>query len=278
MPWKYTEEYYREYTRSTWDESADAYPVLMRVMAPFRADLVKLLAPRPGEVVLDLGTGPGEPAMTIAGSVGPAGRVVGVDLSERMIALAQRGAQERGLANAEFRSMDCSRLDLADATFDAAVSAFGFQIFTDPEQAAREVLRVLKPGGRVAVSIWSTGDHVPFLDVLIAPMLKHAEPDENGYIPTPYETGGRGEMIRFLEAAGFHDARESRVTHPMRFAGPDAYLDALLHGTPIGHSLSEESTEIQAEVLHAARAELERWRSRDGVTLPAEVLLVTAQK
>ncbi|MCI4337449.1 MAG: methyltransferase domain-containing protein [Thermoplasmata archaeon] len=278
MPWKYSDEYYREYTRTAWNESAEPYSELMRVMAPFRTDLVRLAAPQPGEAVLDLGTGPGEPAMTIAGLVGARGRVLGVDLSERMIALAERRARELGIENAGFRAMDCSQLDLPAEMFDVAVSSFGFQIFTDPEQAAREMRRVLKPRGRVAISIWSTGDRVPFLDVLIAPMLRHAEPDETGYIPTPYETGGPGEMVRFLAAAGFQSVQERRVTHTMEFASPEAYLDGLLRGTPIGHSLSEESLEVREEVLAATKSGLEAWRTPQGISLPAEAVLVSARK
>jgi SAM-dependent methyltransferase len=278
VPWKYTDEYYREYTRSTWNESASSYVDLMRVMTPFRADLLALLDPRPGESALDLGTGPGEPAMSIAARVGEKGHVLGVDLSERMVELARGAAQARGLRNVEFRAMDCSKLELPDSGFDAAVSSFGFQIFTDPERAARETLRILRPGGRIAASIWSTGERVPYLDVIVGPMLEHAEPDESGYLPTPYETGGPGEMVRFLEEAGFHDARESRRTHTMAFASPESYLELVLRGTPLGHSLSEESAEVQAEVLQSARARLERWRTPAGVGLPAEAVFVTARK
>src|SRR5580700_6700945 len=85
MPWKYTDEYYREYTRTTWNESAEAYVSLMRNLEPFRTDLVARLAPKPGERILDMGTGPGEPAITIAREVGATGKVTGIDLSENMV-------------------------------------------------------------------------------------------------------------------------------------------------------------------------------------------------
>lgn len=277
MPWEYTDEYYREYTRTTWNESANAYAGIATRLAPFRATLIDRFGPAQGESVLDLGTGPGEPALTLAARVGRTGRVLGIDLSESMIELAQRNARERRAENATFRVMDSSRLDLADASFDGAVSSFGFQIFTDPKSAAKEVRRILKPGGHLAVSIWSSGDRVPFLHAIVGPMLAHAEPDEHGYLPTPYETGGPGEMVALLAQCGFRDAVETRTTHPVRFASPDEYLEVVLRGTPIGHSLSEENAEVQAEVLKETRANLERHRTSEGIVLPAEAVFVTAR-
>jgi SAM-dependent methyltransferase len=278
MPWKYTEEYYREYTRTTWNESSEAYLDLMHYLAPFRADLVQRLAAKTGERILDLGTGPGEPAMTLSEIVGETGSVVGVDLSDRMIDLARAAARSRGLSRVEFQTMDCGALTFGDASFDAAVSNFGFQIFTDPEKAAREAHRVLRPGGRIAVSVWGTADRVPLLHAIMGPMLEHAEPDETGYLPTPYETGGPGEMVEFLHAAGFRDAREERCRHLVDLRDEEEYLRTILTGTPIGHSLAEESAEVQAEVLRKTRANLQPWRVGSGLSIPAECAVVTAHR
>jgi SAM-dependent methyltransferase len=278
MTWKYSEEYYREYTRTTWNESAEAYVALMRSLEPFRADVLTRLRARPGETILDLGTGPGEPAMTIAQNIRPTGRVTGVDLSENMITIARKVARARGIGNADFQTMDCSALTLPDSSYDAAVCCFGFQIFTDPEKAAREAHRVLKPHGRICVGVWSTGDRVPFLHAIVGPMLEHAEPDETGYIPTPYETGGPGEMVAFLEAAGFRDGQEIRVEHSVTFDSPEDYLRALLKATPIGHSLSEEDSKTQEEVLRKTRENLKQWTAPPGLSLPAECVIVSARK
>jgi len=277
MPWKYTEDYYREYTRNTWNESAASYDRFSALLQPFRAALVEAIEPRLGERILDLGTGPGEPALTIASRIGPGGRVVGVDLSEKMVSLAQRDATRRGIHNVEFKAMDCAKLALEAGEFDAAVSNFGFQIFTDPEAAAKEAHRVLTPNGRIAVTVWPPGDRVPFLHSFVSAMLKHAEPDETGYIPTPYETGGPGEMVAFLEAAGFRAGTERHVAHTIRVANADAYLDILLRGTPLGHSLAEEDPEVQREVLRDTRDNLAKYTDGGELALPAECVLVTAR-
>ncbi len=278
MPWKYSDEYYREYTRTTWNQSADAYLRLLRTLEPFRKDLVSRLNVKLGERVLDMGTGPGEPALTIANLVGPTGHVTGIDLSENMITTARKAAEARQQKNVDFQVMDCGSMSLPDSTFDAVTSCFGFQIFTDPEAAAREAHRVLKPKGRICVAVWSTGDRVPFLDVIVAPMLKHAEPDENGYLPTPYETGGPGEMVAFLNSAGFRGGHEERVSHIVRFKNTEGYLDFALKATPLGHSLLEEEPAVQEEVLRNTRKNLERWQTPSGLELPAEFVIVSAEK
>jgi ubiquinone/menaquinone biosynthesis C-methylase UbiE len=278
MTWEYTDEYYREYTRTTWNESAEAYVALMRNLEPFRSDLIARLAPQSGERILDMGTGPGEPAITIAGRVGASGHVTGIDLSENMVSIAQRVAGARGVGNIEFRTMDCGDLKFPDQEYDAAVSSFGFQIFTDPEAAAREAHRVLRPGGRIAVSVWSTGDKVPWIHAIIGPMLEHAEPDETGYLPTPYETGGPGEMVAFLESAGFQNALEERRQYFLKFEDEEAYLQAILKATPIGHSLSEETEEVQTEVLRKTRENLTPWKTPEGLSIPGEGVIVSARK
>lgn len=278
MPWKYSEEYYREYTRTTWNESADAYLALVKNFEPYRVDLVERARIQTGERILDLGTGPGEPALTIAGKVGNPGHVVGVDLSEKMILIAQRAAAARSVSNVEFRVMDCSALEFPNASFDAVVSSFGFQIFTDPEQAARETLRILRPRGRIAVCVWSTGDRVPWIDAIVGPMLKHAEPDETGYIPTPYELGAPGELVAFLESAGFQHSHEDRRTHTFHWDDEEDYLRSVLKGTPIGHSLSEEAPEVQQEVLRETHLNLKQWRTQGGLSIPGECVFVTAVK
>ncbi|MBI2126149.1 MAG: class I SAM-dependent methyltransferase [Thaumarchaeota archaeon] len=80
MPWKYTDEYYKNYTKETWDACAKKYLPVMNQLMPFHGQLLKQIKPWQGQRILDICTGPGEPAMTIASMVAPKGRVTGIDL------------------------------------------------------------------------------------------------------------------------------------------------------------------------------------------------------
>jgi len=140
-PWKYSDDSYRDYTRTAWNESAQKYTKLLRNLEPYGFDLLARVDPKVRERCLDIATGPGEPAMSLARMVGLDGKVTGIDLSEHMVELAAEAAKVRRIPNAEFRVMDAEKMDFPDETFDLAVSRFGFQIFTNPETVAKETLR-----------------------------------------------------------------------------------------------------------------------------------------
>jgi SAM-dependent methyltransferase len=279
VTWTYSEEYYKKYTRDTWNESADEYAPIAANLDLWNEDLMRAASPREGDRALDVATGLGEPAFTLARAVAPRGSVLGIDLAERMVEKGNALARQRGVANLRFEVMDAEKLELPDASFDLVACRFGLQIVTDPDRVLDEMGRVLKPGGRLAATVWGPGERCPALHVIVGPMLKHAEPDETGYLPTPYEMGGEGELVAKLGEHGFVDAREERVTRAWTFASPDAYLHGVLKGTPIGHSLGEEDPPVQEEVLRDTRANLERYRQPDGrIVAPAEAVVVSARK
>ncbi len=278
MSWKYTDEYYKNYTRQTWDECAEKYVPLQGQLVPFHRILLDNIKPRPAERVLDVCTGPGEPAMTIAAMVAPNGQVVGIDLSANMTEIATKTAAKRQLQNIQFLTMDAEKIELPPASFDLAVSCFGFQIVTEPEVAAREILRVLKPNGRAGFTVWSTGDRAPAIDVLIGPMLEHATPDENGYLPTPYELGGPGELVEMLQKVGFEKTKELRTPGVWTAHTAEEYLTMILDGTPLGHSLSEEDPDVQKLIVKKARENIERYETAQGVSIPTECVVVLASK
>ena len=114
-----------------------------------RADL------KPGERVLDLGTGTGSVAMRAAALVGPAGSVIGVDISPDMLALARRRLVEAGHSNVELREGRAEQLPADSGAFDALLASFSLMYVIDRAAAAREMRRVLRPGGRFVAAVWA---------------------------------------------------------------------------------------------------------------------------
>ena len=156
---------------------------------------VALAGIEPGETVLDLGSGAGLDAFLAAARVGPSGRVIGVDLTPEMVETARRNAEEGGYANVEFRLGDIESLPVEDASVDLVISNCVLNLVPDKAAAFREIVRVLKPGGRIAVS-----------DIVLdGPLPESLQGSEDGYCSCISGAIGREEYLAKLAAAGLRD-------------------------------------------------------------------------
>ncbi len=142
-------------TRTTYNSASDAYDSPANSFwARFGRRTVERLGLKPGERVLDVCSGSGASAIPAAEKIGAKGSVTGVDLSEKLLALARAKAKAQGLRNIEFRSGDMLELPFADGHFDAVVCVFGVFFVPDMAAAVRSLWRVVKPGGRLAITTW----------------------------------------------------------------------------------------------------------------------------
>jgi len=143
----------RAIVRATFNSAAaafDAEPLFF--WEPCGRRTVELAGIGSGSRVLDVCCGAGASALEAARRVGRAGRVVGIDLADRLLELARRKAVRSGLGNVEFRSGDMTHLEFPDRSFDAVVCVFGFYFARDLPGAARELWRLVRPGGTLAVT------------------------------------------------------------------------------------------------------------------------------
>jgi SAM-dependent methyltransferase len=162
---------------------------------------------KPGEVVLDLGSGGGLDVMLAAAKVGPNGFAYGVDMTDEMLALATRNAAKAGAANVEFRKGQIEAIPLPDASVDVIISNCVINLSPDKGQVLGEALRVLRPGGRLAVSdivVDGALDDLPLSEAQIRTALSWAGCVAGALTTAQYQA--------LLAEAGF-EAIEVKVKH-----------------------------------------------------------------
>jgi O-methyltransferase/aklanonic acid methyltransferase len=189
-----------DFVAQVFDRAAPGYGQI-RYFPPMGRRLVTFASLRRGARVLDLATGRGAVLFAAAERVGPEGRVVGVDLSDGMVRETRAVVRQRGLAHVEVLQMDAGRLEFPDASFDAVLCGFGLAFFPRLERTLAEVLRVLRPGGRLAVSTW--GEEDPRWAWYDALLDAHQPP-----VPVRAQALDRSEaLLTVLQAAGFSEAQ-----------------------------------------------------------------------
>ncbi|MEI2301295.1 class I SAM-dependent methyltransferase [Ensifer sp. MJa1] len=252
----------RDQQRETWDRFSAGWKrwdrLVLAWLAPFGAAMIRQAAIRDGAQVLDVAAGTGEPGLTVAASI-PNGRVTVTDLSERMLEVATENAKHRGLSNFETRACDAGALPFSDRTFDAVLCRFGFMFFPDVAAAAREMVRVARPGAHVCAAVWGAPDKNSWATTIMATIARHVEmPKPPAGAPGLFRCAPAGMMAAVFADAGLRDVREEEVTTTMAHDTPEDYWTFMTEiAAPVVAGLAQVDAttheRIRNEVLDLAR-------------------------
>ena len=268
-----------------WSESAPYWEkyrtVISEMFAPVTQALIEDAGITSRSAVLDVATGTGEPALSIANLVGPEGKVVGTDAVPEMVEAARREGSRRKLQNASFEVAFSDSLPFPANTFDAAVSRFGVMFFPSPVGCVRDVLRVLKPGARIAMAVWHFAERNPF-DHTVSQVVER-------YVESTATTQGSPDMFRFakpgvllavLSRAGATVTSERLLQFSIRasmsvedFWTLRSEMSEKLR-TKLAPLSKPQIAELKREVIEA----LSVYSSESGMSFPAEVLIVSGAK
>ena len=196
---------HNERPASVWSAGGDNYNAISRGIADSIEHCVLRLNPRPGERILDLATGTGWTSRLLARR---GAEVIGVDIAKGLLDAAQRQAAAEGLA-ITYRQGDAESLPFENASFDAIASTCGVMFASRPDAAASEMARVCRPGGRIAITTWTTdGNLFKMFQVMKKYMPAAASPPP----PSPFEWGNP-DRIRHLLGPAFELRFERGVSY-----------------------------------------------------------------
>lgn len=266
----------RRVQRYGWDLAADSYEDAWGApLAPAQATLLALADLAPGKCVLDVACGTGLVAFEAARRLGPAASVLGVDLSARMVAQArQRSDGHTAPAGTAFARMDAEALDLPDGGFDVVLCALGLMYMPEPEQALREMHRVLRPGGQMVAAVWGErqacgwAEVFPIVDAEVA----------SDVCPLFFRLGTAGALALACREAGFEVTAHERVSAYLPFPNPQQACDAAFSGGPVALAWNRFSDAVKERVRARYLASIAPWQRGAGYAVPGEFVVVAARK
>jgi SAM-dependent methyltransferase len=204
--------------------------------------------------VLDVAAGTGEQSLLAARRVGPTGSVLATDLSAQMLEVAVTSAREAGLENIQTRVMDAQVLDLAPGSFDAVISRLGLMFLSDLPGTLRNILGVLRPGGKFAAIVWDSADHNPLTVTAGALSRRYQLPWRTIPESQLFALGEQNALADALKLAGFQDVAALRAPANRRCASAAEAARELLVIHPL---LSEARAYLPPEELARLGNDLE---------------------
>ncbi len=232
---------------------------------PWAERLIERVPPHAGATVLDLATGTGIVAKKLAERLGVDGKIYGVDLNTAMMRLAKERCADISCA-IEFVESSAEAIDLPDASVDYVYCQQGFQFFPDKQAAAREIYRLLRPGGRAILTTWLPLSECPFFGAICTALNECDEPDIAAIMARPFDHMPADELRQPFDAQPFAKVQLEQDVREMCITGGIERAYQTVFGTPIAPLLEALPNVKQEAFRNAMLGQLEKLRGEDGIT------------
>jgi SAM-dependent methyltransferase len=234
-----------------------------------------------GNRVLDVAAGAGEQTLAAARRVGPGGYVLATDISPSILDFAARSAGESGLAQVATRELDGERLEqLAEGSFDAAISRVGLIYFPDRQKALRGMRHAVREGGKVAAIVYSSADNNGFFSRPVSVIRRRANlPPPLPEQPGPFSLGTEDVLQRAFEEAGLRDVQVRTAKAPLELASSQECLQFEKESFGALHQMLSGLDENEQEAAWSEVAEeLSSFDQTAGFSGPCELLVVVGTR
>lgn len=275
---------YKNTTHDQWQSAAQAWyrwsPTLNEWLGKATETMLEMAGVSAGQRVLDVAAGAGEQTITTAKKVGETGYVLATDISSNILEFAREMAKEAGMKNIETKVMDGENLTVPDSTFDAVISRVGLIYFPDQQRALKEMLRVLKPGGKVAAIVYSTPDKNKFFSVPVSIIRNRAKlPPPLPGQPGPFSLGAEGVIEKAFIQAGFINVSSVLVDSPLNFPAAKDCVQFERESFGALHQMLSSLTDPEKQaVWEEIEEELKKFETTEGFVGPCEMVVAVGEK
>jgi ubiquinone/menaquinone biosynthesis C-methylase UbiE len=260
----------------TGPDSYERYQV-PSIFEPLAKMFLQRVPLQPGQCVLDVACGTGVIVRQAAPILGSAGRLVGVDLNSNMLDVALKRTPTGG-APVEWRQGDAASLPCSNSEFDIVICQQGLQFFSDKPGALREMYRVLKPGGLVAICVWRPIEHSPCHLAIAEALGRHVGKDVAQRFQAPFSLGDTAALHALMTEAGFREV-EIRVEIVMRrLLPPEESIPGLLASTPVGSEIAALDELTRDAIVDDVASALSEYRDEGGLMVPQSTHIALGAK
>ncbi len=271
--------------KKLWDAIAPGWkkwaPAMDAGLEPVNDLLLEMAKVQEGQWLLDVGTGHGEPAVAAAKKVGSQGKVVGIDFSRRMLAIAEERAKAQKLAQCGFQELDAETLGTQpEGSYEAVLSRLGMSYLPQLATALAGIRHVLTRGAPLAAAVWGPPERVPALNLALTVLSEHMSlPPMGPGVPGPFGLSTPGTLEQAMSSGGFGAVRGERVTVVWEFASATAYVDYVKEATSLGQVVAEKPDERQAGAWAALAGAATPLADGDGkISFVCDVVCVLGKK
>ncbi|KAF2337133.1 class I SAM-dependent methyltransferase [Flavobacterium daemonense] len=246
-------EQIREQQKQSWNKFSGGWKkwddLVMDFLKPMGDEIIRLINPKNNDFILDIASGTGEPALTIATKL-TGGKVMLTDLADDMLKIARENAMTRGIENIDTLTCDVSELPFKDNTFDAISCRFGFMFFPDMKLAAKEMVRVLKPGGKIATAVWNVPEKNFWVTATMGTINKNLQlsPPPAGS-PGMFRCAKDGFISELFSEVGLKNITQTEISGKLNCKTVDAYWGMQTEvAAPIVAALNTASEEMKEKI------------------------------
>jgi SAM-dependent methyltransferase len=249
----------RDQMRAGWQRVAAGWSVrrewIRSFGMPVSRAMIDAVEPQPGERLLELAAGVGDTGFLAAELLRPGGTLVCSDASEAMLEAARARARELGIDNVEFAQLELEWIDLPTASVDGALCRYGLMFAIDRGAALRELRRVLRPGGRVALAVWDEPEHNPWATAGPGALVNLGLVDPpDPTVPGMFALASPGMLADLLHEAGFIEVSVSAVGLEASYDSIEAYMAV---ERDCSRHFGDATVTLEPAELDAVRREIE---------------------
>ncbi|ELY87849.1 Methyltransferase type 11 [Natrialba hulunbeirensis JCM 10989] len=228
-----------------------------------------------GDRVLDVACGTGIVARRATSRVGTTGSVVGLDINDGMLTVAEEVATEVR-PQIEWRQGDATALPFSDEEFDVVCCQQALQFFDDPVAAIGEMHRVLAPDGRVALSVWRPLDYQPAYVVLADAVERYIGDEAGEMMRSPFPAWDGEDLRTLVQDGGFDEVSVTIEIGSVRYPSPSEFVRREVASSPLAESIAALDRSVRDELIHRVTDALHAYSDDEGVASPMESYVVTA--